>query len=778
MAPVSAGGSMSGSLAAQLRLGFGAALLMTLGVVAGAWWGALNYGDEIDRAYETQLRTTVQLAEAQSAFWQLRVGLREFMNETLEGQHQILEEQDKLYAIVEAQLAAYDKAASSKEERRTLTSLRSAYQRYQQVRPKFFELWQAGHKDDALAWVALATAPFGAEAARQFEAQIALQQSFVNQAREQSARNAKLALALVTAITIALLAILVTGYAYAVRLLRPIRTLRTQAERMVREQLGETIAASSSSNEVAALVESFQLMSDRLLARTESLRQSRERLDFLLRATPAVIYAAKAGGDYGATFVSPNVRGQLGYAPEDFLNDSGFWASQIHPDDREHVFAGLAVLEKEDSHVYEYRFRHKDGSWRWMHNEFTLIRDSSGAPRELVGYWIDVTERVMADKEREQAQQRLQLALEGGGLAMWDADAASGKVWLSKQWTELLGESPRETWTTVEDLVALAHPEDRQRLLNAVVAVMKGERPQYAEEHRVRTVSGEWRWLLSRGRVTERAADGRAARMSGTNLDITERKRAEAEVQRLAERLTVANRALEQANRTKTDFMANVTHELRTPLNSVIGFAELLKDEVPGPLNAKQAAFAADIFAGGQRLLALVEGILEMSRLDANGAVLKREPVEIGAALEGRVAAHRKAAEARGLTMRLDVAADTGSAELDPKALQRMLNALLDNAIKFNREGGAVAVRARRDDGWLEIAVADTGLGIAREDLPRLFRPLVQLDAGLARKHCGIGLGLALARKLAELHGGTIEVESEPGKGSTFTLRLPVREDS
>ena len=233
---------------------------------------------------------------------------------------------------------------------------------------------------------------------------------------------------------------------------------------------------------------------------------------------------------------------------------------------------------------------------------------------------------------------------------------------------------------------------------------------------------------------------------------------------------------LQDALRVKTEFMNNVTHELRTPLNSVLGFTELLRDEVPGPLNAQQAAFAADILAAGRRLLALVEGILEMSRLDMAGTAFNRAPVEVGAMLEEGVAARRKAAEACGLSLRLDVAADVGSAELDSKALRRMLDALLDNAIKFNREGGTVAVRARRDEDWLDIAVADTGIGIAREDLAKLFKPLTQLDAGLARRRGGVGLGLALARRLAELHGGTIEVESEPGKGSTFTLRLPVQE--
>ena len=264
--------------------------------------------------------------------------------------------------------------------------------------------------------------------------------------------------------------------------------------------------------------------------------------------------------------------------------------------------------------------------------------------------------------------------------------------------------------------------------------------------------------------MAHKSPAGEVETFSTISRDITERKRAEA--------------AVAEALRAKSEFMNNVTHELRTPLNSVIGFAELLKDEVPGLLNPKQAQFAADILASGQRLLRLVEGILEMSRLDAAGAALEREPVEIGAMLEERVAAHRKASEARGVTIRLDVTLEPGSAELDPKALRRMVDALLDNAIKFNREGGTVAVSARRDDGWLEIAVADTGIGVAREDLAKIFKPLTQLDAGLARQRGGVGLGLALARRLAELHGGTIEVESEPGKGSSFTLRLPIREKS
>lgn len=234
---------------------------------------------------------------------------------------------------------------------------------------------------------------------------------------------------------------------------------------------------------------------------------------------------------------------------------------------------------------------------------------------------------------------------------------------------------------------------------------------------------------------------------------------------------------LREALGAKTDFMHNVTHELRTPLNSVIGFAEMLKEGLPGPLNDKQAGFVDDIHESGLRLLKLVEGILEMSRLDAGGTPPEREPLDIGVALAERLAVHRKAAEARGVTLSLEVAADVGSVRLDPVALRHILDALLENAVKFNREGGTVRISAQWARDTLEIAVADTGIGIAPSDLQKIFQPLLQLDSALAREYSGIGLGLALAQRRAKRQGGSIEVVSEAGRGSTFTLRLPIPEE-
>jgi len=426
---------------------------------------------------------------------------------------------------------------------------------------------------------------------------------------------------------------------------------------------------------------------------------------------------------------------------------------------------------------------------------FAFYRREAGRPtpgHQRVIEFATQTAVIAITRQREEAalrkaRRRLETALEGSQVSIWEADPHTGEVWLDAGWAAYLGQDPAEARTTTAALLELVHPEDRDSIAEAVGRAMRGYGGGYAVEHRVRTARGDWKWILSRGRVSTRDAEGKALRVSGTNVDITARKQLEqalvtlnAELEsKIAARtadLTEALRAATAAERTRFDFMANVTHELRTPLNSIIGFAELLKDEVTGPLNAKQAAFVADILAGGRQLAALVEGILEMSRLDAAGRALEREPVDIGAALQERVTAHREAARSRRVSIALEVAVDGCSAALDRKALRRMLDALIENAVKFSDEGGRVAVRVRSVQDMIEIAVADTGIGIAPEDLGRLFKPLTQLDAGRARRHAGVGLGLALARRLAELHGGSIEVASEPGKGSTFTLRLPRQE--
>jgi signal transduction histidine kinase len=234
-------------------------------------------------------------------------------------------------------------------------------------------------------------------------------------------------------------------------------------------------------------------------------------------------------------------------------------------------------------------------------------------------------------------------------------------------------------------------------------------------------------------------------------------------------------RALEEASRHKSAFLANMSHELRTPLNAIIGFSEVLRERMFGDLNDKQDEYVRDIHASGHHLLSLINDILDLSKVEAGRMELELAPFDLPAALENALTLVRERVERHGLTVTLS--ADPGLGQLvgDERKVKQVLLNLLSNAVKFTPEGGRIAVSARPADGMVEIAVADTGIGIAPEDQEAIFEEFRQAGHDYARKREGTGLGLALARRFVELHGGRLWVESAPGQGSTFTFTLPLR---
>lgn len=249
----------------------------------------------------------------------------------------------------------------------------------------------------------------------------------------------------------------------------------------------------------------------------------------------------------------------------------------------------------------------------------------------------------------------------------------------------------------------------------------------------------------------------------------------EAKVEDRTRDLQEAMRQLEEASRHKSEFLANMSHELRTPLNSIIGFSEILQDQTFGPLNEKQLRYVSNIHISGKHLLALINDILDLSKVEAGKIELHPEPFALREALAAALHNIQPQADAKGLTLALHVDEALSILTADPVRFKQILLNLLSNAVKFTPEGGQVTVRARRvEDVFVEIAVTDTGIGIKPEDLPKLFQPFTQLEGVYAKRHQGTGLGLALTKRLVELHGGTIWADSEgEGKGSTFTVRLP-----
>ena len=244
---------------------------------------------------------------------------------------------------------------------------------------------------------------------------------------------------------------------------------------------------------------------------------------------------------------------------------------------------------------------------------------------------------------------------------------------------------------------------------------------------------------------------------------------------RLFREIEDKSRQIEAANRHKSEFLANMSHELRTPLNAIIGFSEVLQENnYSASLNEKQAEYTDDILTSGRHLLSLINEILDLSKVEAGRMELELATFDLPLAIDNARTFVRERATKHGIA--LDVAVDDRLGDFlgDERKIKQILLNLLSNAVKFTPEGGRIGIDARQTDGSVEISVSDTGVGIAAEDQPKVFEEFRQVGSDYAHKVEGTGLGLTLAKKFVELHGGKIWVESEAGKGSTFTFTLPI----
>jgi GAF domain-containing protein len=244
---------------------------------------------------------------------------------------------------------------------------------------------------------------------------------------------------------------------------------------------------------------------------------------------------------------------------------------------------------------------------------------------------------------------------------------------------------------------------------------------------------------------------------------------------RLFREIEDKNRQIEAANRHKSEFLANMSHELRTPLNAIIGFSEVLQEKLFGELNEKQAEYTDDILTSGRHLLSLINEILDLSKVEAGRMELELATFDLPLAIDNARTFVRERATRHGITLDVKVDERLGDFVGDERKIKQILLNLLSNAVKFTPEGGRIGINARQVDGSVEISVSDTGIGIAPEDEPKIFEEFRQVGSDYAHKVEGTGLGLTLAKKFVELHGGRIWVESEVGKGSTFTFMLPIQ---
>jgi PAS domain S-box-containing protein len=419
---------------------------------------------------------------------------------------------------------------------------------------------------------------------------------------------------------------------------------------------------------------------------------------------------------------------------------------------------------------FDHRLRSPSNQVVWHQYQIRRLFQKKGDPREFQAVIQDITQRKQSEQALRASEEKYRSLVDNIPDVVWTANSKCDLIYISANADKVLG-YPTEDLIGGQLWLNRIHPEDSARVEQAYQNLFSaGE--QFDVEYRSCRKDGEWIWLHNRALATRPREGVMCA--DGIFKDITQRRQSEVIIQQTKD-------AAEAANRAKSQFLANMSHELRTPLNAIIGFSEMLADETFGDLNDRQLKYSNNILNSGRHLLQLINDILDLAKVEAGRVELMRNTFGVAKALSEVQMIVKTLANKKHIRLESDVAADLPSLFADEAKFKQIMYNLLSNAIKFTPDGGNVFVTASIQNGssgdsFLQITVADTGIGIQLNDQERVFNEFEQVDSSYGRQQQGTGLGLALTKRLVEMHGGKIWVESEgiEGKGSTFTFLIPI----
>jgi PAS domain S-box-containing protein len=470
----------------------------------------------------------------------------------------------------------------------------------------------------------------------------------------------------------------------------------------------------------------------------EALQASKTRLDFLIGRTPAVIYSAECSDDYAATFISPNITTQLGYHPADFINDPSFWVNHIHPEDKERVLAGMAQFFAGGlhSHEHEYRFQHKDGSYRWMHDEVRLVRDGAGNPVELIGYWINVTKRKKAEDALRRSEEEFRSAFEISSVGMCQADPFTGRMLrVNHRFCEMTGYSEAELLN--RSFQDITHPEDREKNFEEYSALVRGEIPHYQTEKRYVRKDGNPIWVDVTANLV-RDAGGQPLRSLAVIRDITEYKRLEQEKRHAA--------VLEERNRLARDVHDNLAQGLASIVLQLEGAEQILSESVREA--RKHIVTARDLARGSleearRSLLAMRSSLLDHEDLPSALSHLV-DSLELAWSSHADLTIHGKH---HSLSPRIE------------ENLLRIAQEALQNAV---RHGNARQMRVELGyhEKLVTLGIQDDGKGFE-----------------LAGDRRTTSLGITIMRERCAEIRARFDIQSEPGKGTRVMVEVPISEE-
>ena len=480
----------------------------------------------------------------------------------------------------------------------------------------------------------------------------------------------------------------------------------------------------------------------------------------------------------------------MGYSDQnDFPNEMESFLRGIYPEDRDafldHITAGIFDENTMGTAGFDFRFCRKDGSVRWFRSKGILSRDPEGRPIQLRGVTIDITQAKEHDAlylalQNEAASLNTIHEMLGSGKWTMDFDEAGAMIrvnW-SDEFRRMLGYHGTEDFPDeLESWSDLLHPDDRERVLkeyNETISDYTGQKT-YDIEYRLLTKNRGYRWYRAVGKPTRRP-DGSPITYVGVFIDVTERKEMMQQLAHQRESLSIALEEANQANKAKTAFLANMSHEIRTPMNAIIGLDRIALND-PG-ISETTRDNLEKIGLSAQHLLGIINDILDMSRIESGRMTVKNEEFSFAKALGQVNTMISGQCRDKGIEYecRVKGAVDDYYIGDDMKLRQVMLN-ILGNAVKFTPSGGTVtfvveAVARFNGKTTLRLIIRDTGIGMSQEFLPRLFDAFSQEDSSSTNRYGSTGLGMAITRSIIELMNGTISVESEKHKGTTFTVTV------
>jgi len=512
-----------------------------------------------------------------------------------------------------------------------------------------------------------------------------------------------------------------------------------------------------------------------------ALQESEEKLRLFLEYAPAAV--AMLDNQLCYLAVSNRWRQDYDLGDRPLIGQSHYDIFPNIPPHWQEAHRRCLAGSKETREAYPYR--RANGQVDWVHWEARPWRRRNGSIGGIVIMTEMITEQREAQEQLKKLSDRLTLAIQAGAIGIWEWDILEDLVIWDDRMYELYGIHRSTFLGTYQAWYQRVHPDDRDKV-EAFVAQALADEPEFTHEFRVVWPDGQIRYLRASALI-QRNSSGQAERMVGINFDVTKRRLAEQQLRQTNEQLELTNQELERATRLKDEFLANMSHELRTPLNAILGMSEGLQEEIFGSLTEPQRQAIATIERSGSHLLELITDILDLSKIEAGKLELELGPVSINNLCNISVTFVRQAAHQKNIRITTQLAPEITWVQADDRRLRQVLINLLTNAVKFTPEGGEVClettlepavplsspVPASPTSAWIAFRVRDTGIGIAPEDMHKLFQPFVQIDSSLNRQQSGTGLGLSLVQRIIDLHEGSISVESEVGRGSCFTVRLP-----